>query len=577
MIQHDTPHRLTRRFVPAAVDGADFAALEPLFHDLLNRPLDTTDQLRGWLTDYSELHSVVDEAGSRRYIDASCHTDDAEIQQRFMHFVTEVDPRLKPLGSKLQRRYLAAPARSAMEAQDPRLALLGRNWSSDVEIYRDENVPLETQVTRIVNDYDKVCGAQVVEFRGQTYTLQQMGRFLEETDRPTRREAWEATATRRLVDRERNDELFEKLLPLRHTIARQAGKTDFRAYMFAAMKRLDYTPDDCLRFHDAIEAVNVPIVRRLDDDRRSRLGVETLRPWDGAVDPQNRPPLRPFDPADIDGFVARTHAVFDRISPELGAQFDTLRRSGNLDLASRRGKRPGGYQASLNEQGSPFIFMNAAGLHRDVETMLHEGGHAFNFMAARAAEPLVFLRDPPMEFAEVASMSMELLGSEHIEVFYPDPAEARRAKAQQIEKVLRFFPWMAIIDAFQHWIYTHPDHSREQRTATWLSLMTRFGGQIDFTGHEATLASLWQRQTHIYHVPFYYVEYGIAQLGALQLWIKSLDDPSAALAGYRRALALGGSRPLPQLFAAAGIAFDFSEKTLRPLMMRASEELAALQ
>jgi oligoendopeptidase F len=358
---------------------------------------------------------------------------------------------------------------------------------------------------------------------------------------------------------------------MRRQIAVNAGLSDYRAYQWIANKRFDYTPDDCLRFADAIADVCVPAARRLDTERAADLGLQKLRPWDTAVDPKSRPPLRPFDQNNIDGFVAGTREIFNRLSPELAGDFDQLRAHGNLDLESRKGKQPGGYLMPLEESRQPFIFMNAAGLQRDVETLLHEGGHAFHHVAS-SDEDLVFLRSAPMEFCEVASMSMELLGSEHFEVFY-NPADAVRARRTMIEGIIRFFPWMATIDLFQHWIYTHPGHDRQQRQATWLGLLDRFGGDLDWSGWESARQSLWHRQGHLFHAPFYYIEYGIAQLGALQLWMKAKQDHRRALANYRSALALGGTRPLPELFSAAGIVFDFSAKTFKPLIAALEEQL----
>jgi oligoendopeptidase F len=413
-----------------------------------------------------------------------------------------------------------------------------------------------------------------VNFRGKELTMQQIARHLEDPDRPTRQEAWEASSRRRLADVEAIEKIFESLLPLRQKVAQNAELVDYRSFQWKANKRFDYTPDDCLRFADSIAETCVPLVRRLDQQRAADMNLPLLRPWDSAVDPKGRPALRPFDENQVDVLVAKTREIFNRLSPELALDFDQLKRHGNLDLQSRKGKQPGGYLMPLEESRQPFIFMNAAGLQRDVETLLHEAGHAFHQLAA-SKEDLIFLRAAPMEFCEVASMSMELLGSEHLDVFY-NPADTLRAKRKLIEGIIYFFPWMAIIDSFQHWIYTHPGHNRGQRKSHWLTLLDRFGGAVDWTGWESVRESLWQRQGHLFHAPFYYVEYGIAQLGALQLWMKARENPRQALANYRSALSLGGTRPLPQLFSAAGIIFDFSPKTLRPLMSALEEELANL-
>lgn len=561
-----------RQFVPRDFDASQWSQIEPLCRKLLERSIDTPAALEKWLLDFSELHSVVDEYGSRRYIDMSCHTDDKETEKAFLHFVENIEPKFKQMFFRLQKKFIDSPHRSALS--DVRYRVLARQWQADVELFRDQNVPLETEITKLVNEYDKLCGAMVVNFRGKEYTLQQLARFVEEPDRNTREESWRLGTNRRLQDRDRIEDIFDRLLLLRQQIAVNADMPNFRAYAWKSFKRFDYAPHDCLEFSEAIAQTVVPLVNELDRQRAADLGLQVLRPWDLAVDPKSRPPLRPFAEDDIEGFVARTHAIFARLSPQLADDFDLLRKHKNLDLDSRKGKRAGGYQSTLNEVRQPFIFMNAAGLHRDVETLLHEGGHAFHALAARD-EPLVFLRHAPMEFCEVASMSMELLGADHLDVFY-DHADHARAKRMHLEGIIRFFPWMAIIDTFQHWLYTHPGHSREQRTATWLRLLDRFGSRLDWSGLEDARAALWQRQLHLFHVPFYYVEYGIAQLGALQLWMQARQDPQKALNNYRAALKLGGTRPLPELFEAAGIRFDFSEKTLRPLVGAVREELNRL-
>lgn len=561
-----------RRFVPRNLDVADFSQLEPLYNALIDRPIRSVEDLEQWLGDASELSSVVDEYGSRRYIDKSCHTEDPKIEQAYMHFVERIEPKIKPLFFQLQRKFLESPFVSRLQGE--RYRILDRKWRSDVELFREENIPLETQITKLVTDYDKISGAMMVRFQGKEYTLQQLARFIEEPDRRVRQEAWEASANRRLQDRDRMDELYDKLLPLRQRIAANAGMSDYRAYVWKAYKRFDYTPEDCLRFAAAIEKTCVPAVDELDRQRAADMGLQSLRPWDLSVDPKNRPPLRPFSEDQTPEFVRKVKDIFDRLSPQLAEDFDLLRQRNNLDLQSRRGKQPGGYQCSLDEAREPFIFMNAAGLQRDVETLLHEGGHAFHCLAARQ-EPLVFLRSAPMEFCEVASMSMELLGSEHFDVFYQD-AQVHRARRTLLEGIIRFFPWMATIDVFQHWIYTHPGHTDRQRTGQWLAILDRFSSKVDWSGHEAARQALWQRQLHLFHAPFYYIEYGIAQLGALQLWIKSKEDPRRAVANYRAALRLGGTKTLPELFAAAGIRFDFSDRTLGPLMQAIRDELATL-
>jgi oligoendopeptidase F len=564
---------IARKFVPKHLDAAHFEQVEPLYAELLARPLGSLAELKSWLTDFSELTSVVDETGARLYISKTCFTEDKDIESKFLHFVEHVEPKIKPLYFELQRKFLASP--HTPELTEAKYRILTRKWQADVDLFRPENIPLEVELAKLTNEFDKISGSQMATIDGKDYTLPQAARFLEETDRALRERAWRAIASRRLADRAALDAIFDKMRAVRSKIASNAGKANFRDYQWLAMKRFDYTPDDCHRFADAVERSVVPILRQIDRAKAKAFGLTALRPWDTEVDVLGRPPLRPFDLKDIDGFVTRTRSVFERISPVLAREFDTLSANKNLDLDSRKGKAPGGYQSTLDEVRQPFIFMNAAGMQRDVETLLHEGGHAFHALAA-AAEDLVFLRSAPMEFCEVASMSMELLGCEHFDVFYANPSDAARAKRFQLEGNLRVLAWIATIDSFQHWIYTHPNHTPAERTAQWLEIRAKYMGDVDFSGLTAEHEAFWQRQLHLFHYPFYYIEYGIAQLGSIQLWLRSQEDVSAAIDNYRHALGLGGTRTLPDLFKAAGLEFDFSEKTVGPLVRAVGEELNRL-
>jgi oligoendopeptidase F len=441
-----------------------------------------------------------------------------------------------------------------------------------VELFRPENVALETEDAKLCLQYQKLIGAQTVNFRGEEKTLVQMGRYLEEPDRALRQEAWELVAKRRLQDADKCEEIFEELIELRTEIAKNAGFENYRDHAHRQKCRFDYTPADCMKFHDAIENEIMPAVREIQTKRKRQLKLEKLRPWDLAVDPHNRAPLKPF--AEVSEMVSRTQKIFNHLDTELAAGFQQMQDLKLLDLDNHKGKAPGGYQQNLSEARVPFIFMNAVGVQRDVETILHEAGHAFHAQAARH-EDLYAYRNAPIEFCEVASMAMELLGNEFLEEFYATP-EANRARKTHLEGTIGFFPWMAVVDAFQHWIYTHRGHTRAERKAAYLKLMDRFGGDVDWSGFEMARANLWHRQLHIFLHPFYYVEYGIAQLGALQVWANSKRDKARALDDYKKSLALGGSRPLPELFQAAGCTFEFSAKTIRPLARMMREELEKL-
>lgn len=561
-----------RRFVPAQIDLGNWEGISALFDLLEARAAGcaTADALEKWLLDWGELRAALDEESSRRYIAMTCHTDSPEAERAYLDFVERIEPELKPRQFKLEQILLAHPLLSALPKE--RYLVFARNTRQHVELYRPENVALETEESRLSQQYQKLCGTLTVEFQGQEKTLVQMGRYQEEPDRVLRQTAWETVVKRRLQEADKFEEQFEGLMGLRERIAANAGFANYMEYAFRARGRFDYKPEDCIAFHSAIEREVVPLLKKLQADRKQRMGLPALRPWDLAVDPLNRPALRPF--TNGEQLVAGTQSIFERLDSKLGGEFTVMRNLHLLDLENRKGKAPGGYQCSLAEARMPFIFMNSVGMQRDVETLLHEGGHAFHAMAAQG-EDFYPYREAPIEFCEVASMSMELLGNDFLEVFY-GPAECERARRKHLESIVDVLPWIATVDAFQHWLYTHPGHSQAERGAAWLGLMDRFGGDVDWSGFEEARKNLWHRQLHIFIHPFYYIEYGIAQLGALQIWAHSRENRANALADYHRGLSLGGSRPLPELFAAAGCRFDFTAPTIRPLMQLLGSELEKL-
>jgi oligoendopeptidase F len=588
------PAHKPRAFVPQSVDLGDWPQIAPLFEQLELRASKcrSAAELERWLLDWGELNAALDEESSRRYIAMTCHTDSAEAEKAYLHYVENVEPQLKPRQFALEKIYAAHPSRPELLAIGTpgtapartdgnlpsrrsafrRFEVFDRDVKNHVELFRPENVPLETGEAKLCQQYQKLSGSLTVNFRGEEKTLVQMGRYLEEPDRALRQEAWELVAKRRLQEADKFDDIFDRQIKLRQQIAKNAGFGNYRDYAFRRLGRFDYTPDDCEKFHDAVEREVMPVLRELQARRREQLKLEKLRPWDLAVDPLNRPPLKPF--AHVGEMVSRTQKIFDSLDGGLASGFQQMQDLKLLDLDNRKGKAPGGYQSTLAESRLPFIFMNAVGLQRDVETILHEAGHAFHALATQD-EDLYAYRSAPIEFCEVASMSMELLGNEFIEEFYSD-SEANRARRVHLEGVAGVFPWIATVDAFQHWIYTHPNHTRGGRRQAWLELMNRFGGDVDWNGYETAHANLWHRQLHIFLHPFYYIEYGIAQLGALQVWANSKRDKAKALNDYKKSLALGGSRPLPELFSAAGCRFEFSEKTIQPLAKMLREELEKL-
>jgi len=565
------PYR-PRQFVPEQIDLGDWGQLSPLFDRLEVEVVQclTVADFEKWLLNWGELSAALDEESSRRYIAMSCHTESKEAEAAYLHYVDKIDPELKPRQFKLEQIYIESPLRKQLDPA--RFTVFDRSIQNHVALYRAENVALETEEAKLGQQYQKLAGSLTVKFRGEEKTLVQMGRYLEEPDRALRQEAWELVSQRRLEEVDKFEEYFDGLIKLREQIAKNAGFTNYRDYAFKLRERFDYTPEDCAKFHQAIEDHFIPVVKELQAERKKQLGVEQLRPWDLSVDPFNRAALRPFE--NVGQMVANTQKIFDQIDAGLAAGFQQMQDLKLLDLDNRKGKAPGGYQSTLNEARLPFIFMNAVGVQRDVETMLHEAGHAFHALATREQDIYPY-RHAPIEFCEVASMSMELLGNEFIEAFY-NQDDANRARKTHLEGIIGIFPWIATVDAFQHWVYTHPGHTRAERKAAWVALMDRFGASTDWSGYEEARAFMWHRQLHIFLYPFYYVEYGIAQLGALQVWANSKADKVKALKDYQDALALGGSRPLPELFSAAGCRFQFDGPTVQPLVKLVTDELASM-
>lgn len=564
----DLPAYQPRCFVPDKADLRRKEDVVGLYEQLLARDVRSSAELEQWILDRSELEAALSQEESVLYIRMTCQTDNSAFVDEYKSFIENVSPEMGRMDDKLNHRYVGLKKQFFLD--DQRYRVYDREMQADIDLFREENVDLKTQVDLLSQEYQTVCGAMTVEFQGKEMTLPQMSKFLYEPDREVRESAWRKTADRRLQDKDKLDELFDQMMQLRNRMAANAGCRDFCEYQFRRFHRFDYTSGDCRQYHKAVEQCVVPVWGKMLERRRNEMKLKSLRPWDLAADPLGRPPLKPFQY--VRQLTEGVEKIFTRVDPQLGAQFHDMAEAGLLDLDNRKGKAPGGYQSALDEVRRPFIFMNAVGVDDDVRTLLHEGGHAFHCLAC-VREPLVDYRHGPMEFNEVASMSMELLGGEYMDEFY-DSQDFERSKQSHLEGVIHILAWVATVDAFQYWIYEHPGHSRAERNRAWMDIHHRFGAKfIDWTGLEESAALLWHRQLHIFEVPFYYIEYGIAQLGALQIWLRAKKDRPDAIKKYREALALGGSRPLPELFSAAGIQFDFSSRTIKPLVDMIQKEL----
>lgn len=558
-------------FVPTNLDATRWDSLKPLYQALIDRDLHCKNCLERLILDRSELDATASEAGTMLHIRMTCHTDDGAAQKAYLDFITTVVPRLKEVGFELDKKIVTSP--HVKDLDQKRYEVLLRDLKANVDLFRPENVPIETEIDKLQQEFSQIAGAMTVTFRGEEKTLPQMGKYQEETERATREAAYRAVADRRLKDRAALDALYDKMIAKRHQVAQNAGFKNFRDYAFKARRRFDYTAEDCHKFAEGVEKHVVPALRTLLQERKRALGVSTLRPWDLAVDPKGRPPLKPFENGD--DLFQKSARLFARMDPSLGELFQSLRSGGCLDLDSRKGKAPGGYQATRDRQRMPFIFMNAASLQRDVETMVHEAGHAFHALLDRADPLLAYRSEVPIEFCEVASMTMELTSHPFLDEFYK-PGEVERARRKHLEGIATILPWIATIDQFQHWVYLNPSHSHAERTKAWNGLLARFYPEVDFNGIEPYRDAMWQRQGHLFTSAFYYIEYGIAQLGALQLYANYRREPAKAIAEYKHALTLGGSRPLPELFRAAGLAFDFSPSRIQQTWKQVERDLDEL-
>lgn len=564
--------KLTRQFIPEDYKVTTWETLQPFFDDLEQRELTSRAVLEAWLKDLSELEAVVSEDACWRQIRMTCDTNNEQLRDAFNYFCMEIQPKLQPYAFRLNQKLLACPYTAELDQRAFFTYLRGVKKS--VALFREENIPVMAEVSVLQQQYGQITGAMTIEVKGKEYTLQQAAKFLENPDRTLREEVFTKMSARRLEDRGPLDKLFTDLVEKRDQIGRNAGFANYRDYKFEELGRFDYTKEDCFRFHEAIRAHVVPLVGSISERQREKLKLEKLRPWDTEAEPAGVKPLQPF--ATGEELVAKAEACFTRLRPFFGDCLRTMQRMGHLDLESRKGKAPGGYNCPLAETGVPFIFMNAAGQMKDVTTIVHEGGHAIQAFLTHGLQLSAF-KEYPMEIAEVASMSMELFTMDYWDIFFDNPDDLRRAKLQQLERVITIFPWIATIDKFQHWIYEHPGHTVTERTDAWNRIQEEFSAHVvDWTGLETYRSCAWQRQLHLYEVPFYYIEYGIAQLGAIAMWKQFRESPEQALDHYMKALGLGYTVPLKELYRAAGIRFDFSPDYVRTLIDFVQKEMDQL-
>ncbi|GHM98594.1 oligoendopeptidase F [Cytophagales bacterium WSM2-2] len=573
MEQITIPKRPTRKFIPENFQVSSWDELKPFFEKLVQMPITNEKELKQWLRDRSELESVVSEDMGWRYIRMTCYTDKEEYSKAYQDFVQNIQPHMAPYSDLLNKKVLDSQW-SASLMKERGFDLMMRNLKKEVELFREENIPLFTEISTETQKFAEVSGAMTVHIGDQEMTLPQAGVLLQSTDRAKREEVYKKITERRLKDKQTLDDLYSRLISLRHRVAVNAGFKNFRDYQFKAYGRFDYSPKDCFDFHEAIEGEVVPLLNEFSKERKATMKLSELRPWDKAVDAEGREPLKAF--SDGKELTEKSIRVFKNLDPYLGNCLEVMKQMGHLDLESRKGKAPGGYNYPLAEIGVPFIFMNATSTMRDMTTIMHEGGHAVHNFLTKDLE-LNDFKSPPMEVAELASMSMELISMDEWPIFFPGEKELKRAKRDQLEDIIETLPWVATIDKFQHWIYENQAHSLDDRKKNWNLIFDQFSDTVTaWSGLQEAKDYLWQKQLHLYEVPFYYIEYGMAQLGAVAVWRNFKKNKKDGLRNYQEALKLGNLATIPEIYKAAGIKFDFSRSYIRELMSFVKEELAKI-
>lgn len=562
-----------RTFVAENLQIDSWESIKTYFDDLLARTIETKEDYIKWLKDKSELEAVLEEDAAWRYIKMTIDTRDEALSNAYTFFVTKIQPELAPFEDQLNQKLVNSPYFAELDT-DQAHHIYFRSVKTALELFREENIEIEAELNEKSQQYGSISAAQTIEHEGEQITMQKASSLLKEQDETLRKTVFEKMAVRRAEDAQKLDDLYTELVQKRHQLAMNAGFENFRDYKFQSLGRFDYTKEDCFNFHNAIKKLIVPMVKTIQQEKLTKLGKTQFKPWDADVDPDGKAPLKPFSTGEelLNGSIA----MFDKIDPYFGNCLRTMDEMGHLDLDSKAGKAPGGYNYPLYEIGVPFIFMNSVGAQRDLVTMVHEGGHAVHSFLSRDLE-LTGFKSLPSEVAELASMSMELLTMNLWNEFYKDEQELNRAKKDQLETILKILPWIAQIDEFQHWVYENPTHSVEERHAKWVSISKEYGtGLTDWTGFEAVQKTAWQRQLHLFEVPFYYIEYGIAQLGALGVWKNSMTNFQQAIDAYKAALSLGYTKSIPEIYATAGIRFDFTEAYLKELADFVQAELSNL-
>lgn len=556
-----------------ATEVLTWCELESQYAALEQRNL-RPDNLYQFLLDWSDLQKEVEELQTFLVLSVDVNTADEKASDQLVHFNQVTRPKITLASAELRNKVLAV--------KDPELPAevipVLKRMRSEAAAYRPQNVPLEAEQAHLIAQYSRLTGSQLVNYDGKKLTVPAIQERLRDPSREVRERVWQAWQRARLQLSPQLDQLFFKLFTVRTTMARYAGFGNYRDLVWLNYHRYDYTAEQCYQLHQSIEKEVVPFASELLEIQRKGLGVEVLRPWDfywrSPVDPYNREPLRPFRTViELEEGMQR---IFAKIDSELGQQFARFRK-GFVDLASRPNKMSHAYCAPFPRRRMPFVLENVVGSENDVRVTLHEFGHAFHGYASMQAQPLIWNHFAATEFVEVPSQAMEVLALPFLHRnnggFYDDE-ELARVYWAQISQIVHLLSWIGFMDAIQHWLYAELSvaPSIENIDAKARELIERFMPQTDWSGFERELGKVWHYH-HLFTSPFYYIEYGLSWLGALQVWRNSLQEPEVALAKYKAALALGNSRSVPELFEAVGARFAFDVETIRDLMQFLRGEL----
>lgn len=561
--------KLKRKYLPERLLINSWDDIKGFFEELEKRKIISIDELKQWLADRSELDAVLDEDLAWRYINMNLDTSNSVLAESFNFFVTEIEPHISKKANKLDKKLAAS--KLADRVGEPGYSIMMRSIHNQIKLFRKENIPLFAELQKEEQEYGLISSQMTVTYQGEEMTLQKAANFLRNTDRQVRQEVFQLMTERRMQDAEKLDELLDRLIAKRQEVAKNAGYENFRDYKFDALDRFDYTQQDVFDFHEAIAHEVKPLLNKIHQSRKETLGYTRLLPWDLSVDVNLKPALQPFEKSSE--LIKKSIACFHRVKPEFAGFLETMQKKKFLDLDSRKGKAPGGFNYPLHESNMPFIYMNATGNLRDMETMMHEGGHAIHTFLTNDL-PLLDFKSTPSEVAELASMSMELISMEHWDVFFSSEDELKRARRSQLEGIIEVLPWVAIIDKFQQWLYLNPGHSHAERAKAWVDIAHEFGSSVvDWSGYEMAFSKSWQKQLHIYEVPFYYIEYAMSQLGAIAVWKNYKENPEKAIEQYENALKLGYTKTIPEIYETAGIHFNFSISYVKELMAFVQLEL----